>query len=101
MSEKESKEFAKKQLEAMKEMLRQAPIFMCACCQKEKPKGEAAGAHLYRPKSKDLLRKMLDDKGLEKVATYVLCLECLDSFSDAIIHTKVTGYLATQGLFGT
>jgi hypothetical protein len=100
MSEKEAKEFARKRLEMMREMLRQAPIFMCACCQKEKPKGEAAGAHLYRPKGKDLAKKMVDEKGQQKVATYVLCLECVDSLSDDIIHTKVTSYLGTQGLFG-
>jgi hypothetical protein len=100
MSEKESKEFARKRLEMMKELLRQAPIFMCACCLKEKPKGEAAGAHLYKPKGKDLAKKMLDEHGQPKVATYALCLECVDSFSDEQIHTKVTSYLGTQGLFG-
>jgi hypothetical protein len=100
MSDKAYNDFAKKHLDAMRETLRQAPIFMCACCQKEKPKGEAGGAHLYQPKEQDLRKKMVDANGNTKIATYVLCLECLDSFSDKVIHAKVTAYLGTQGLFG-
>lgn len=100
MTDKDHNAFAKQQLEAMKETLRTTMAFTCACCQTQKPKGEAAGAHLYKPESSDLQRAMMDKKSkMPKVATYVLCLECMDSFPENVIHTKVTAYLGSQGLF--
>jgi hypothetical protein len=97
--DKSYRKFAESRLEARREVLRNAPFFSCACCQKQKPKGEAAGVHLYEPNS-ELRKHMLDGKGTLKVATYVLCLECLDSVPEQIINTKVTAYLGKQGLFG-
>lgn len=94
------REFVEKRLEARREMLRNAPYFSCACCQKQKPKGEAAGVHVYEPENSDLRKTMVDPKGQPKVATYVLCLECVDSISEEVVHAKVTAYLGANGLFG-
>lgn len=100
MTDKDYNKFAKQQLEAMKETLKTTMAFTCACCQVQKPKGEAAGAHLYKPSSSSLQKAMIDPKTkMPKVATYVLCLECLDSYPEDVIHTKVTAYLGSQGLF--
>lgn len=100
MSDKESSDFAKARLTARREMLKTSKMFMCACCQKEKATGEAAGVHLYRPEDVDIVKAMLDEAGRPKVATYVLCLECIDSFPEQVIHAKVTKSLAAEGLFG-
>jgi hypothetical protein len=100
MTDKDYNDFAKQQLEAMRETLRTTMAFTCMCCQKQKPKGEAAGAHLYKPANADLQRAMLDKKTkMPKVATYVLCLECVDSYPDHVLHAKVTAAFGQQGLF--
>jgi hypothetical protein len=100
MSDKDYNEFVKQRLDALRETLKAALVFMCACCQKEKPRGEAAGVHHYKAQTPDVQKAMVAENGMPKVATYVLCLECLDSFSEEVIHSKVTSYLGTQGLFG-
>lgn len=99
MSDKDYNDFAKGELDKMKETLKVSMYFTCACCQKQKVRGEAAGAHLYKTENNDLAKAMKAKNGMPKVATYVLCLECLDSVSDQVLHTKVTSYLGQQGLF--
>lgn len=99
MIDKEYNDFAKAKLDAMRETLKAATYFTCACCQKQKVRGEAAGAHLYQTENSDLVKAMKAKNGMPKVATYVLCLECADSVSDKVMHTKVTAYLGKQGLF--
>jgi hypothetical protein len=98
--DKAYKEFAKKQLDGFKEVLRQSVVFNCACCQKQKPKGEAAGAHLFKTEDPAIWKAMEEAPGRHRVGTYAICLECMDSYSEEVIYTKVTAYLGSQGLFG-
>jgi len=93
-------EFAKKQLDSFRETLRQSVAFTCACCQKQKPKGEAAGAHLFKTEDPALWKAMEEAPGRHRVGTYAICLECADSYSDVVIQQKVMAYLGSQGLFG-
>lgn len=93
-------EFAKKQLEGFREVLRQSVGFHCACCQKQKMKGEAAGAHLFKPEDPALWKAMEVAPGQHRVGTYAICLECKDEFSEEVILKKVVPYLGSQGLFG-
>lgn len=95
MSEKEQKEFVKNQVEGMTEVLKNTAGFMCACCGETKQRNEADRVRIYKPESKDLAVAMG-----KKVASYVICLECKQTLPPAIVHTKVTAYLGTQGLFG-
>lgn len=98
--DKAYKEFAKKQLDGFREVLRQSVVFNCACCQKQKPKGEAAGAHLFKTEDPTIWKSMEEAPGRHRVGTYAICLECSDSYSEELIHQKVMLYLGTQGLFG-
>lgn len=91
-------EFAKRNLEGFKETLRTAVAFNCACCEQQKMKGEAAGAHLYKPENVALWKAMQTVKG-PRVGVYALCLECVDKYSEEVINQKVTAYLGKQGLF--
>jgi len=93
-------EFAKKQLDGFREVLRQSVAFTCACCQKQKPKGEAAGAHLFKTEDPALWKAMEEAPGRHRVGTYAICLECADSYSEVVIQQKVRAYLGSQGLFG-
>lgn len=93
-------EFAKKQLDGFREVLRQSVVFNCACCQKQKPKGEAAGAHLFKTEDPAIWKAMEKAPGQHRVGTYAICLECADSTSEEVIYQKVTAYLGSQGLFG-
>ncbi len=93
-------EFAKKQLDGFREVLRQSVVFSCACCQLQKPKGEAAGAHLFKPEDPALWKAMEVKPGQHRVGTYALCLECVDKYPNEAIQAKVIAYLGTQGLFG-
>ena len=97
---KEYREFANKTLEGFKEQLRQSVAFSCACCQKQKQKGEAAGAHLFKPEDPALWNAMEVPGGLHRVGVYAICLECMDEFSEVVIQKKVIAYLGSQGLFG-
>jgi len=99
-SEKEFKEFAKQQLEGRREVLRQATYFTCASCDKQKTKGEASGAHLYKTEDPMLQKAMRLPDGRMRVGTYVLCLECVDSLPEKTIHANVTRNMAKEGLFG-
>lgn len=96
---KEYLAFAKKTLDGFKENLRQSMAFNCACCQKQKQKGEAAGAHLFKPEDPSLWKAMEVPGGRHRVGVYAICLECVDAFPDDVIKQKVTAYLGTQGLF--
>lgn len=98
--DKAYKEFAKKQLEGFKEVLRQSVVFNCACCQKQKSKGEAAGAHLFKTEDPALWKAMEEAPGQHRVGVYAICLECKDEYSEELIQTKVMAYLGSQGLFG-
>lgn len=98
--DKAYKEFAKKQLEGFREVLRQSVVFNCACCQKQKPKGEAAGAHLFKTEDPAIWKAMELSPGRHRVGTYAICLECSDSYSEEVIYQKVMTYLGSQGLFG-
>jgi|ERR1044072_3694217 len=98
--DKDYKEFAKKQLDGFKEVLRQSVAFTCACCQQQKQKGEAAGAHLFRTEDPAIWKAMEVKPGQHRVGTYALCLECVDKYDDSTIQKKVMAYLGTQGLFG-
>lgn len=98
--EKGYMEFAKKQLDGFREVLRQSVAFNCACCQKQKPKGEAAGAHVFKPEDPALWKAMQTPNGSHKVAVYAICLECKDAYSEEVILKKVISYLGGQGLFG-
>lgn len=100
MNEKEQRKFEKQQLEALRETLRTAPAFTCMCCQNTKPKGEAAGAHIYRPDDVNLRKAMIDESGKMRVGTYVLCLECVDSLPENVIYQRVTKNFGQAGLFG-
>lgn len=93
-------EFAKKQLDGFREVLRQSMSFNCACCQKLKPKGEAAGAHLFKTEDPAIWKAMEEAPGRHRVGTYAICLECVDEFPQDIIDKKVMAYLGSQGLFG-
>lgn len=93
-------EFAKKQLDGFREVLRQSVAFNCACCGKQKSRGEAAGAHLFKPEDPALWKAMEEAPGRHRVGTYAICLECKDEYSEEVIQTKVISYLGTQGLFG-
>lgn len=93
-------EFAKKKLDGFRELLRQSVVFNCACCQKQKPKGEAAGAHLFKTEDPAIWKAMEEAPGQHRVGTYAICLECADSYSEDLIYQKVTAYLGTKGLFG-
>jgi len=97
---KEYREFANKTLEGFKEQLRQSVAFSCACCQQQKQKGEAAGAHLFKPEDPALWKAMEEAPGRHRVAAYAVCLECKDEFPEDIILKKVISYLGAQGLFG-
>jgi|EndMetStandDraft_8_1072994.scaffolds.fasta_scaffold575047_1 hypothetical protein len=97
---KEYREFANKTLEGFKEQLRQSVAFSCACCQQQKQKGEAAGAHLFKPEDPALWKAMEVPGGLHRVGVYAICLECMDAFSEDVIQKKVIAYLGSQGLFG-
>jgi hypothetical protein len=101
MGDKEYKEFAKQQLEGRREVLRTVQYFSCACCDKQKTKEEAAGAHLYKTEDAMLNRAMKLPDGRMRVGTYVLCLECVDSVSDEKIQANVTKNMAKEGLFGS
>jgi hypothetical protein len=100
LSSKEKEEYLKTRTEGYKEVLRQSPAFECASCrlQKHNPKEEAAGVWTYRTKDPVLNRQMLTREGL-RIAQYVLCKECIETFEPKVIYQKVTAYLATQGLF--
>lgn len=93
-------EFAKKHLEGFKEVLRQSVSFNCACCQKLKSRGEAAGAHLFKTEDPAIWKSMEEKPGQHRVGVYALCLECMDEFPKDVIDQKVLAYLGTQGLFG-
>lgn len=93
-------EFAKKNLDGFREKLRQSVAFDCACCQKNKPRGEAAGAHTFKPEDPALWKAMEEAPGRHRVAAYAICLECKDEFPEDIILKKVISYLGSQGLFG-
>jgi len=97
---KEYREFANKTLEGFKEQLRQSVAFSCACCQQQKQKGEAAGAHLFKPEDPALWKAKEVPGGLHRVGVYAICLECMDAFSEDVIQKKVIAYLGSQGLFG-
>ena len=101
MSEKAYRDFVKERLDGQREWLKTASFFECACCNGMKPKNEAAGAHHYKTDDPMLQKAMIDRaSGMPKVATYVLCLECVDSKPDAEIYKNVTKTVAKQGLFG-
>lgn len=100
MSEKEHKAYAKKMLEGLRETLRTTAAFECMCCHRTRPKGEAAGAHLYQTSDPVLRKAMIDKDGKERIGTYTLCLECVDSLSDEAIHQAVTKNFGKAGLFG-
>lgn len=93
-------EFAKKQLDGFKEVLRQSVMFSCACCQKQKPKGESAGAHLFKPEDPAIWKAMEVAPGQHRVGVYAICLECKDAYSEEIILKKAIAYMGTNGLFG-
>lgn len=93
-------EFAKKNLEGFREKLRQSVSFECACCRKQKSRGEAAGAHTFKPEDPTLWKAMEIAPGRHRVAAYAVCLECKDEFAEDIILKKVISYLGSQGLFG-
>lgn len=99
MTDWEYQAYVKERIEGFREILRNSLAFGCACCGEQKPKGEAAGIKVYQTKNKDLQKAMMTPKG-PRIGTYVTCLECQDKYSEKVIHTKVTKYLATQGLFG-
>jgi hypothetical protein len=69
------------------------------CCQKEKPAGEAAGAHVYKTDDPVLQRAMETTKG-RRVGTYVICVACANSLPDDAIQEKVTANFVKAGLFG-
>ncbi len=94
MSEKERREFVKTQVEGMTEVLNNTVGFVCACCGETKQKNEADRVKIYKPESRDVAVAMGN-----KIATYVICLQCKETFPPAVVHTKVTAYLGTQGLF--
>jgi hypothetical protein len=98
--DKEYMEFAKKQLDGFREVLRQSVAFNCACCGLQKQKGEAAGAHLFKPEDPALWKAMEVKPGQHRVGTYAVCLECKDAYSEELIQTKVISYLGKNGLFG-
>lgn len=100
MSQKERNAHAKTMLEGLRETLRNTAAFTCMCCQRTRPKGEAAGAHLYSTEDALLRKAMIDENGKERIGTYVLCLECVDSLSDDAIHRAVTQNFGKAGLFG-
>lgn len=93
-------EFAKKKLDGFRELLRQSVVFNCACCQKQKPKGEAAGAHLFKTEDPAIWKAMEEAPGQHRVGTYAICLECADSYPEDVMAQKVMAYLGSQGLFG-
>lgn len=96
MSEREA--YIKSRLEGHRETLRNAPAFTCASCGKVKPHGEAAGVHLYETDDPALQNAMMTSKG-PRVGTYAICLECVDSLPEKIIHQNVTRSMAKDGLF--
>lgn len=100
MSEKEFKEFVQQQLDGRREVLRTAPYFTCASCDKPKERKEAAGAHVYKTDDAMLQRAMRLPDGRMRVGTYVLCLECADSVPEKTIYERVTKNMAKEGLFG-
>lgn len=85
-------EFEKQQLEVYREYLRTAPNFICTCCGRMKPKGEVAGASIWRQEAGD---PTLHPR---KVGIYGLCLECVE-LPEAEIHRKVTVRFGKEGLF--
>lgn len=85
----------KEMLETLRETLRTAPNFQCAACGDTKERAQALGVRVYRPDR----NSPLESKQVAPAA-YVLCLECEEILPPAILHQKVTQYLATQGLFG-
>lgn len=93
-------EFAKKTLDGFREVLRQSQAFQCACCLNQKFKGEAAGAHLFKPEDPKLWKAMEAPGGTHRVGVYAICLECKDAYSEEVILQKVIVYLGGQGLFG-
>jgi|FLYN01.1.fsa_nt_gi hypothetical protein len=94
-------EYVRQRLESHREILRQAPAFACASCGQLKSPKEAAGVHLYETRHPALKQAMIDpESGKPRVGTYAICLECLDSFPEDVIHQNVTKYMAQAGLFG-
>jgi hypothetical protein len=99
-TDKRYNEFVEQQIEDLRNKLKTSLTFGCACCQKQKAKGKAAGVHAYATKNPILQKAMIDPKTkMPKVATYVICLECIDNYPEDVIHTKVTAYLGSNGFF--
>ena len=73
--------------------------FVCMCCQKTKPSGQAAGAFVYKTDDPKLLRAM-QTAGGPRVGTYVLCRACVRLYSNDVLHEKITAKFAQAGLFG-
>lgn len=101
MRRKRLSESEKSMLKGLNGLLKNRPAFICACCKERKHRDKAEGVHLYRTDDPALRKALLDEKGQERVGTYVICIQCVDSLPKHVIHQNVTRCFRKAGLFNS